>query len=40
VAGVFAEAIRCNALGRSVGKLFAFWPDDDDETPPGVQQAE
>lgn len=40
VGGVFAEAIRCNALGRSVGKLFAFWPDDEDETPPGVQQAE
>jgi ribose-phosphate pyrophosphokinase len=40
VAGVFAEAIRCNALGRSVGKLFAFWPDDEEETPPGVQQAE
>ncbi len=40
VAGVFAEAIRCNALGRSVGKLFAFWPDEVEETPPGVLQAE
>lgn len=40
VAGVFAEAIRCNALGRSVGELFAFWPDDAEQTPPGVLQAE
>jgi ribose-phosphate pyrophosphokinase len=41
VAGVFAEAIRCNALGRSVGPLFAFWPDDDDDgSAPGLKQAE
>ena len=39
VAGVFGEAIRCNALGRSVGPLFAFWPDEE-EVPPGVEQAE
>ena len=39
VAGVFAKAIRCNALGESVGPLFAFWPDDE-ESPPGVRQAE
>lgn len=28
VAGIFAEAIRRNALGQSVGQLFAFWPED------------
>jgi ribose-phosphate pyrophosphokinase len=28
VAPVFAEAIRCNHLGQSVGGLFAFWPVD------------
>ncbi len=39
VAGVFAEAIRCNALGQSVGRLFAFWPDDD-RSLPGLAQAE
>jgi len=39
VAGVFAEAIRCNALGRSVGKLFAFWPEDE-AVQPGLRQAE
>jgi ribose-phosphate pyrophosphokinase len=27
VAPIFGEAIRCNLLGRSVGPLFAFWPD-------------
>lgn len=26
VASIFAEVIRCNVLGRSVGELFAFWP--------------
>ncbi|MGQ9684323.1 MAG: ribose-phosphate diphosphokinase [Anaerolineae bacterium] len=41
VADVFAEAIRCNAIGRSVGQLFAFWPDEDEETAPlGLRQAE
>jgi ribose-phosphate pyrophosphokinase len=39
VDGVFAEAIRCNALGQSVGRLFAFWPDDDHDEP-GLAQAE
>jgi len=39
VAGVFAEAIRCNAMGRSVGKLFAFWPEDESGQP-GLRQAE
>ena len=39
VADVFAEAIRCNALGMSVGRLFAFWPDDD-HLQPGLGQAE
>ncbi len=39
VAGVFAEAIRCNAMGQSVGRLFAFWPDED-RTAPGLDQAE
>ena len=28
VAPIFGEAIRCNTLGRSVGKLFAFWLDE------------
>jgi ribose-phosphate pyrophosphokinase len=28
VASIFGEAIRCNTLGRSVGKLFAFWLDE------------
>ena len=28
VASIFGEAIRCNILGRSVGKLFAFWLDE------------
>lgn len=28
VAPIFGEAIRCNILGRSVGKLFAFWLDE------------
>ena len=27
VAPIFGEAIRCNLMGRSVGPLFAFWPD-------------
>ncbi len=27
VGHIFGEAIRCNTLGRSVGQLFAFWPD-------------
>lgn len=42
VAGVFAEAIRCNLLGRSVGKLFAFWPEEEEveELEPGLQHAE
>ncbi|MDI7274562.1 MAG: ribose-phosphate pyrophosphokinase [Anaerolineae bacterium] len=42
VASVFAEAIRCNLLGRSVGKLFAFWPEDEEEQQlePGLQHAE
>jgi ribose-phosphate pyrophosphokinase len=29
VAPIFGEAIRCNTLGRSVGKLFAFWQDEE-----------
>jgi len=28
VAPIFGDAIRCNTLGRSVGKLFAFWLDE------------
>lgn len=28
VAPIFGEAIRCNTLGRSVGRLFAFWLDE------------
>ena len=28
VASIFGEAIRCNIMGRSVGKLFAFWLDE------------
>ena len=28
VASIFGDAIRCNTLGRSVGKLFAFWLDE------------
>ena len=32
VAPIFGEAIRCNTLGRSVGKLFAFWQDE----PPNI----
>ncbi len=39
VAGLFAEAIRCNALGLSVGPLFAFWPDDQ-LGQPGLAHAE
>jgi ribose-phosphate pyrophosphokinase len=39
VAGVFAEAIRCNALGQSVGQLFAFWPDEE-HIEPGLIHAE
>ncbi|NLD44424.1 MAG: ribose-phosphate pyrophosphokinase [Chloroflexi bacterium] len=30
VASIFAEALRRNLLGRSVGSLFAYWPDKDD----------
>ena len=30
VAPIFGEAIRRNLVGRSVGSLFAFWPDTDD----------
>ncbi len=26
VASIFAEVIRCNVSGKSVGELFAFWP--------------
>ena len=26
VARIFAEVIRCNVMGRSVGELFEFWP--------------
>jgi len=29
VAPIFADAICCNILGRSVGKLFAFWLEED-----------
>jgi ribose-phosphate pyrophosphokinase len=28
VAPIFAEAMRCNTLGRSVGELFAFWREE------------
>lgn len=28
VASIFGDAIRCNTLGRSVGKLFAFWLEE------------
>jgi len=28
VASIFAEAIRRNTLGQSVGSLFAYWPDE------------
>ena len=28
VASIFGDAIRCNTLGRSVGKLFAFWMEE------------
>ena len=31
VAPIFAEAMRCNTLGRSVGELFAFWHDEEPE---------
>jgi ribose-phosphate pyrophosphokinase len=34
VASIFAEAMRCNTLGRSVGELFAFWHDEE----PQVEQ--
>ena len=30
VASIFAEAMRCNTLGRSVGELFAFWHEEDE----------
>jgi ribose-phosphate pyrophosphokinase len=30
VASIFGDAMRCNTLGRSVGKLFAFWLDEQD----------
>ena len=33
VASIFGEAIRCNILGRSVGKLFAFWLDEQPDVP-------
>jgi len=33
VASIFGEAIRCNILGRSVGKLFAFWLDEKHDAP-------
>lgn len=36
VGDIFGEAIRCNALGESVGKLFAFWPDDEDKEIGGI----
>jgi ribose-phosphate pyrophosphokinase len=29
VASIFGQTIRCNTLGHSVGKLFAFWLDED-----------
>jgi ribose-phosphate pyrophosphokinase len=29
VASIFGEAMRCNTLGRSVGKLFAFWEEEE-----------
>ncbi len=28
VASIFGQTIRCNTLGQSVGKLFAFWLDE------------
>jgi len=28
VASIFGDAMRCNTVGRSVGKLFAFWLDE------------
>jgi ribose-phosphate pyrophosphokinase len=28
VAPIFGDAMRCNTLGRSVGRLFAFWMDE------------
>ncbi len=39
VAGIFAEAIRCNAVGKSVGQLFAFWPEEE-VVGMGLEQAE
>jgi len=38
VASIFAEAMRCNTLGRSVGELFAFWHDE--EQQPGQTSSE
>ncbi len=29
VAQIFGDAMRCNTLGRSVGKLFAFWLEEE-----------
>jgi ribose-phosphate pyrophosphokinase len=39
VASIFAEAMRCNTLGRSVGELFAFWHEEDEapENRPSVE---
>jgi ribose-phosphate pyrophosphokinase len=34
VAPIFAEAMRCNTLGRSVGELFAFWQEEKPVEPP------
>jgi ribose-phosphate pyrophosphokinase len=34
VAPIFAEAMRCNTMGRSVGELFAFWQEEKPIEPP------
>jgi ribose-phosphate pyrophosphokinase len=39
VASIFGDAMRCNTLGRSVGKLFAFWLDEQ-QTGQLTQQAD
>jgi ribose-phosphate pyrophosphokinase len=37
VAPIFAEAMRCNTLGRSVGELFAFWHDEEPPVESGSE---
>ncbi len=40
VAQIFGDAMRCNTLGRSVGKLFAFWLEEEQAGQQAIPHAQ